>query len=71
LTTKNSIGGVGVLGGAGRTLDDGDAFAAVGSTLGAVGVLGPNRAADAGPQTRAKAAIKEMRANMQKAELGD
>jgi hypothetical protein len=61
------------LGGAGRTPDAGDALAADGVTiaggaLGAAGVFGPNRAADAGPQMRAKAAIREIRANMKEAE---
>jgi hypothetical protein len=63
------MGGVGVLGGAGRVLsadgvlDAGDAFAA-GGALGAGSGFGKNQAADVGPQTRAKAAIREMRANM-------
>jgi hypothetical protein len=62
------------LGGAGRALDTGDAFAAGGifAASGAFGgaALGPNSPAHAGPQTRTKAAIREMRAeNMNEAEL--
>jgi hypothetical protein len=60
------------LGGAGRTLDAGVVFAAgiftAGGAIGAGGVLNPNRAADAGPQRRARTAMREMRANMKKAE---
>jgi hypothetical protein len=61
------MGGVGVLGGAGRArradgvLDAGDA---AGGALGAGSGFGENQPADAGPQTRAKAAIRVMRANM-------
>jgi hypothetical protein len=57
---------VGVLGGAGRTLDVGEAFAILaGGALDAGGGASPNRAADAGPPTRAKTAIREIRTNME------
>jgi hypothetical protein len=62
---------VGVLGGAGRTLDVGEAFAIVaGGALGAGGGASPNSAADAGPPTRAKTAIREIRTNMEKRNSG-
>ena len=54
--------------GRGRAFDASGIFAAAGA-LGAAGVLGPNRPAEAGPQTRAKAAIKDRRANMREAAL--
>ena len=50
------------MGGAGRALDADVAFAARGFAAG--GALGVNQAADTGPQTRAKAAIRVMRTNM-------
>jgi hypothetical protein len=56
------------LGGVGRVLDAGEAFAA-GNALGAGDGFGVNQPADAGPETRAKAAIRAMRANMKEAEL--
>jgi hypothetical protein len=69
------------LGGAGRALDVGEAFAATnifaaGGGLAAGGALGVNQAADAGPQARTKtvinkAAIKERRTNMREAEHRD
>jgi hypothetical protein len=64
------------LGGAGRALDTGDAFAAgdifaAGGAFGAGGVLGVNQAAEAGPQTRANAAIREIRTNMKEVEQSD
>jgi hypothetical protein len=60
------------LGGVGRTLDAGVVLTAGGAAAGVLGAgvgLGVNQPAVAGPQTRAKAAIRKMRANMEQAEL--